>query len=622
MKKFFTLFLGLVASAGTIFASIYMDGVWYNLVDSNKTAYVTYKGSYAGQYEEYSGVVTIPSTITYYNETYAVTSIGEAAFYKCTSLTSVTIPNSVTSIGYDAFSGCSSLTSINIPNSITSIGSHPFDGCSSLGSPLFNDHIFVCLPTSYSGEYTIPTGIQRIASYAFYKCKKITSVAIPNSVTTLGIYVFAGCDSLPTITIPEHLTSIGRLAFASWSGLVSIEIPDHVTEIGYEAFLSCKKMTDITIGNGVKTIREYAFRNCTKLKNVTIGNGLKRIEYEAFANCSKLISINIPDSVTYIGQEAFYECSSLPSLKLGDGVAALYAYTFMGCWKLTSLTMGRGISNINENAFLNTGLTDIYVPCGELERIVQVIPLGYYKSICKYASPQYSIDIASNIPDAGQIIVPENECDSMITVIPNEGYSFVQWSDGNTDNPRIISLTQDTTFTAWFAINQYAISVSCDPQQGSIEGESGSFDYGVELTYKAIANEGYHFVQWSDGNTDNPRIISLTQDSVLSAEFAINTYLVQFFGFNNALLSNQTVEHGTAAVAPNVPYVEHYDFVGWDKEFTNVTSDLDIFAIYQENSEDIEELDASILPQKTIIEGHIFILRGEKVYTIQGQEIK
>jgi len=278
-----------------------------------------------------------------------------------------------------------------------------------------------------------------------------------------------------------------------------------------------------------------------------------------------------------------------------------------------------------------------------------------------------------------------------IKAVPNDGYHFIQWNDGNIDNPRIISLTQDTTFTAQFAINQYSISVTCNPQQGFIEGESGTFNHGTELTYKANANEGYHFVQWNDGvkdnprtivitkettlsaefslntytlsvtcntaqgrisgtsgvfehgtshnfeaipNTgyhfiqwsdeviDNPRTIVLTQDSILSAKFAINVYLVQFFGFNDVLIDSQSVEHGKAAVAPEIPSVEHYDFVGWDKEFTNVTADLDVFAIYQENTEGVENVNANALPRKIVIDSQIYILRGDKTYTLQGQEVK
>ena len=142
------------------------------------------------------------------------------------------------------------------------------------------------------------------------------------------------------------------------------------------------------------------------------------------------------------------------------------------------------------------------------------------------------------------------------------------------------------------------------------------------MTLDATANDGYHFAQWSDGNKDNPRSVIVTQDTTFTAEFEINIYQVQFFGFENALIEKQSVEHGKAAFAPEVPVIEYYDFVGWDKEFTNITSDLDVFAIYEENTDDIENIDVSTFPKKIVIEGKIYIHRGEKTYTLTGQEVK
>ena len=125
----------------------------------------------------------------------SVTSIGDHAFYKCSSLTSVTIPNSVTSIGTYAFAGCSSLTSVTIPNSVTSIEHDAFAGCSSLTS------------------VTIPNSVTSIGDNAFYKCSGITSVSIPNSVTSIGDDAFYKCISLTSVTIPNSVTSIGKNAF-------------------------------------------------------------------------------------------------------------------------------------------------------------------------------------------------------------------------------------------------------------------------------------------------------------------------------------------------------------------------------------------------------------------------
>ncbi len=133
----------------------------------------------------------------------SMTSIGDYAFSYCTSLTSVTIPNSVTSI-YGTFSGCTSLTSITIPNSVTRIGEGAFNGCSSLTS------------------VTIPNSVTRIGSYAFKGCSSLTSVTIPNSATSIGWEAFRGCTGLTSATIGNSVTSIDYYAFAECSAIVKL----------------------------------------------------------------------------------------------------------------------------------------------------------------------------------------------------------------------------------------------------------------------------------------------------------------------------------------------------------------------------------------------------------------
>ena len=143
-----------------------VDGIYYSKYSDGKTVYVTYKDT---NYNSYSGSVVIPPTVTYRGTTYSVTSIGDYAFYGCSRLTSVKIPNSVTSIGFEAFSGCSGLTSVTIPNSVTEI-----DGG------------------------------------AFASCSGLTSVTIPNSVTEIGGGAFASCSGLKSVTIPNSVTAIGN----------------------------------------------------------------------------------------------------------------------------------------------------------------------------------------------------------------------------------------------------------------------------------------------------------------------------------------------------------------------------------------------------------------------------
>ena len=129
MKNYFLLLTLLCLSLSARAHDAEVDGIFYNFDTDNKTATVTFKGDHAGSYDEYSGDVVIPETVTYNGITYTVTSLGDQCFCYCYSLTSITIPNSVTSLGWYCFYGCSSLTSITLPNSVTSLGDGSFDSC-------------------------------------------------------------------------------------------------------------------------------------------------------------------------------------------------------------------------------------------------------------------------------------------------------------------------------------------------------------------------------------------------------------------------------------------------------------------------------------------------------------
>ena len=139
---------------------------YYN--DNNMTATVTGKNKISSE-------IVIPATTTHLDKTYTVVAIGDGAFKDCTSLTSITIPNSVTYIGTSAFDGCSGLTSVDIPNSVTFMGDRAFAYCSSLTS------------------VTIANGVTSIGEHAFENCNSLTSLTIPNSVTSIGDYAFDGC---------------------------------------------------------------------------------------------------------------------------------------------------------------------------------------------------------------------------------------------------------------------------------------------------------------------------------------------------------------------------------------------------------------------------------------------
>ena len=166
-----------------------------------------------------------------------ITSIGNSAFYNCSSLASVTIPSSVTSIGGSVFYGCSSLASITIPSSSTSIGSGTFQNCYSLAN------------------VTIPSGVTSIGGSVFQNCYSLTSITIPSGVTSIGAYAFYYCHSIASITIPSSVTSIGDYAFASCYSITSITIPSGVTSIGDYIFQNCYSIASVTIPSGITSFR-------------------------------------------------------------------------------------------------------------------------------------------------------------------------------------------------------------------------------------------------------------------------------------------------------------------------------------------------------------------------------
>ena len=349
MRKLFFLFVALLATTTLWAHDFEVDGIYYLILTSETNeVQVTFRGESYGSYnDEYIDSVIIPETVSYNGTTYSVTSIGMYAFASCSSLTSITIPDSVTSIGYAAFRNCSSLVSITIPNSITSIGMYAFAFCSSLTSITIPDSVTSIGNAAFEGcssltSINIPNGVTSIEGYAFYRCSSLTSINIPNSITSIERYTFYGCSSLTSITIPDSVTSIGTSAFSGCSSLTSINIPNGVTSIGASAFASCSSLTSINIPNGVTSIGNYAFNACSSLTSINIPNGVTSIGDLAFSGCSSLTSVvwNVKNYADFSepSKNPLYSIrSQITSFTFGDSVEYAPAYLCYGMDKLTSI---------------------------------------------------------------------------------------------------------------------------------------------------------------------------------------------------------------------------------------------------------------------------------------------
>ena len=399
----------LSVSANALAYDFEVDGIYYNILSEyDKTVSVTYKEYSNGTYKSYYlGDVVIPEQAQYNEELYRVTSIGYRAFYGCSNLTSVTIPEGATSIGFEAFSGCSRLASVTIPEGVTYIGDSAFDSCSRLTS------------------VTIPESVTTIGDYAFISCSSLASVTIPESVTSIGYWAFYNCSSLTSVNIsdlsawskidfesslsnpliyahnlylngalvtdlviPKDISEIKPYAFLGGSCITSVTIPEGVTSIGDSAFDSCSRLASVAIPESVTTISEFAFWNCSGLTSVNISdlsawcridfgnvysnpldyahnlylNGalvtdlvipkdISEIKSCAFLGGSCITSVTIPEGVTSIGNLVFCGCSSLASVTIPESVTSIGSWAFSGCSSLASVTIPEGVTSIGDFAF-------------------------------------------------------------------------------------------------------------------------------------------------------------------------------------------------------------------------------------------------------------------------------
>jgi len=225
------------------------------------------------------------------------------AFYCCSTLTNVTLPESVTSIGDHAFSGCTSLTEIALPDTVRTLGDYAFAYCASVTA------------------ISIPAGVTNINFGAFEGCANLASVNIPNGVTTITDEAFWGCTSLTSITIPDSVTMLGEHVFAGCTHLLAITVAVGSSSLSStEGVLFDKNQTVLLrypegkaggyrVPQSVTRIGTFAFEDCTALARVTIPGRVTCIEYYAFSGCTSLTEAHFEGDVPpQEGERVFNAC--------------------------------------------------------------------------------------------------------------------------------------------------------------------------------------------------------------------------------------------------------------------------------------------------------------------------
>ncbi|MBR5254921.1 MAG: leucine-rich repeat domain-containing protein [Bacteroidales bacterium] len=274
--------------------------------------------------------------------------------------------------------------------------------------------------------------------------------------------------SITTANIPEtvtynettySVTSIEEWAFYNCSSLTSVTIANSVIAIGNNAFYNCRSLTYISIGNSLTYIGYDAFYNCSSLNTLNF-NAINCNDFynlSPFFDCP-ITTINIGDSVQRIPNRFAKELSSLTSVNIGNNVTSIGNEAFEGCSSLQNVTcLATTPPTLADNTvFPNPNTATLIVPCGSSEDYSTSTWNMFFAG--RISESGYNVEVSVNDETFGSVAV-ESDCSiGTLTATANEGYRFVIWNDGNTDNPRTVALSSDTTFSAIFAeINESSL---------------------------------------------------------------------------------------------------------------------------------------------------------------------
>lgn len=279
----------------------------------------------------YSGSITIPSSIVCDDIEYKVVGIKDYAFAGAEGLTDVTLPESISKIGRNAFQGCSDLESLEVPAAVESLHAQTFYECSSL--------------TSFKGS-----GIREIEESCFANCTMLENPGF-GIVEKIGDNAFANCSSLETFIFPAQ-TELGKNIFSGCISLARVTLPESLPIIPDYTFYGCSSLREISLPSDLREIGDFAFYTCSSLAEFAPVSPLSRIGSRAFGFCSSLQRSSINGDGLVIGDYAFTGCNMLDKLKF-EGVYEIGEESFSNCQNLREVYFDRTMHTIRERAFKN-----------------------------------------------------------------------------------------------------------------------------------------------------------------------------------------------------------------------------------------------------------------------------
>ncbi len=502
----------------------------------------------------YDGLVKVQQ---YYTESDSITC------YIPSSLESVTITDE-TLIGYRAFWNCSMIKSIGIPETVTYVGTQAFKYCDALeevhinsieawcgiqwateaSNPLFNarklflnGELVTCLeipssveeipdrafysdancPTAGSGGSVIKKvilheGLKRIGVNAFNAFERVGNITVPNSVTNIGYQAFGSCSSLTNMVLPfigaarrnTQPTYTTEASFgwifgrASYTGGVATEYNDGagVAVTNYlPRTLASVTITDETLETGYS-----AFRNCVNLKRITLSEGMYRIRGATFQACSSLEEVNIPQSVKQLTGDNFVGCNSLARIAIPNGVNSFANNVFKNCSRLKAVIFeGNAPSSMGSNIFQGTasGCTAYVMPGSTGWNVTipgkwQGINIDYLKSV--------EYDANGGVVAGGTQWLAKGDAVGELPTPTMAGYGFDGWytqASGGSKISAATTVSANTTFYAHWTPNSYSIAYDANGGTGEMDATDCTYDQEGAVATSTFVRPGYEFIGWT-----------------------------------------------------------------------------------------------------------------------------
>ncbi len=559
-------------------------------------------------------------------------SIGEKAFYECSNLKNIAFGNSINTlvkIGKEAFGECPSMEvdTLRFGNRLKFIGGYAFQNCDGI-------------------KYLeIPYSLDTIENGAFAYCDSLTTV-VYNKPNTNDLFQ---ASKIKTFVFGDSVRYIAEEVFEYNTSLETVVLSNNLDSIGEKAFYQCHNLRNITFGNSLNTlvkIDENAFYNChdMNIDTLRLGNRLKFIGGSAFQYCNGIKYVEIPHTIDTIGNEIFegcdslktvvwnnprmmpynavWDCGNIETFVFGDSITTLPQNTMEGSsssscrTNIRKMVFGSRLASIASDAFN-------YVWVDTIVCKANVPPtLGNYYSLPNYAMNSQLLIVPCESTQAylantdwyshfysnivGDVHISGNadklavnnatyghvdyDCSTgQMTAVPNYGYHFVQWNDGNTQNPRTASLAGNVMYTAIFAKNVYTISLT-NTTQGVLTG-AGQYEYLDTITISATANYGYTFLRWNDGDTNATRQVVVRENRVYAATFTPKLYTINVVSNDTALGSvsgGGLFAYNTTQTITGTPTAFEYCLLRWSDGNTDnprtitVTCDTTYYAIFGE----------------------------------------